>query len=280
MELITGRLSGAVVDPDSGRAPARWLQGYVLAFLVAEVAGLLLGPVVGSVLYAGICFTLINHYLTRVLAAGSPRDAGPRAGLVLPVLLVLGLVAASRLAAMSTVVLEPAWYGGYAFAAIPLVAGLLYLHRTRGAFDLGDWPALGRPDRHQVAIAALGVPLAALAFAAGLTRPELDWWDLGWAIYLGVPLFALSGAAEELLYRGLLQPMLGRLLGTSGIVAATVVYTITHADIDPGTLIILVGANIAFGQLVRRTGSLTGVCAAHAVLNVVLGLVLPYWWPH
>ena len=93
-------------------------------------------------------------------------------------------------------------------------------------------------------------------------------------------MFALGGAAEELLFRGLLQPLFAGLLAGSGILATTVLYAVTHADLDPGTLAVLVGANVAFGRFVRSTGSLTGVCVAHAALNVLLALVLPYWWPH
>ena len=255
--------------------PGAWVWRYLLAFFAVEVAGLLFGRGTCSALYAVLCFALINHHLALVLGWGP--DSGPRAALARPpVLLVLVVLAASRLGAMSTAWFDPAWYGGYAVAAVLLAAGLFYLHRTH----LGARPLLGRLDNHQVRIAALGLPLAALAFAVTSPRTELDHWDMGTAVYLGVTLFALGGVAEELLYRGLLQPLFGSLLGTSGILATTVLYAVTHADLDPGTLVVLVGASVAFGQLVRRTGSLTGVCVAHAVLNVFLALVLPYWWPH
>jgi len=289
MPLTTGsaRAADRVVH-DSLRArfsrtlllqPALWVRGYVLAFLVAEVAGLTLGPTVASALYAVICFALVNHHLALVL--DWDRGAGARTIMTRPpAMLLLATVACSRLAALSTVLLDPAWYGGYAIAAIPLCAGLLYFYLNRQGLHLHDWPPRGRFDRRQVAIAAMGAPLGVLAFATGLARPELDWWDMGWAIYVGVPLFALSGAAEELLYRGLLQPLLGRLLGSTGVVATTLIYTVTHADIDAGMLVTLVVANIVFGQLMRRTGSLVGVCAGHALLNVVVGLAMPYWWPH
>ena len=270
---LDGALAGirrAMVDQ-----PGAWVWRYLLAFGATEVAGLLFGRAAGSVLYAVLCFTLINHHLALVLGWGP--DSGPRTALGRPpVLLVLAVLAASRLGAMSTAVFDPAWYGGYAVAAIPLAAGLIYLHRT----DPAARPHLGRLDNRQAGIAALGVPLAALAFAATMPRTELDHWDLGAAVYLGVALFALGGAAEELLYRGLLQPLFGHLLGTSGILPTTLLYAATHADLNPGTLVVLVGANVAFGQQARRTGSLTGVCIAHAVLNVLLALVLPYWWPH
>jgi membrane protease YdiL (CAAX protease family) len=255
--------------------PGAWVWRYLLAFLAAEVGGLLLGRGAGSALYAVLCFALINHHLALVLPWGP--DTGARAALARPaVLLVLAVLAVSRLGSVSTAAFDPAWYGGYAVATIPLAAGLSYLYRTQ----LVTWPHLGRLDISAAGIAALGVPIAAVAFAATLPRPELGHWDMGPVVYLGVALFALGGAGEELLYRGLLQPLFGSLLGTSGIAATSLLYAATHGDLDAGTLVVLVAANIAFGQFARRTGSLTGVCIAHAVLNVFLALVLPYGWPH
>lgn len=86
----------------------------------------------------------------------------------------------------------------------------------------------------------------------------LRWWD-------AVLLAALSGVAEEMLFRGAMQPTLG--LVPTSVLFALVHWPATRALI-PWTL--SAGAlGLAFGWAAEASGHLAGPIAAHFVVNVI-----------
>jgi membrane protease YdiL (CAAX protease family) len=257
---------------------AVWVRRYLALLLVVEVIIRIWGSLPGSVLYALVVLLLVNHQLVVDAAWGNGWTTG-QTGLrdLRPVFLVLSLTAIARLSALAMDRIPDVWFGGYGLAVLPMSVALWWLPRVRGLSSSLPWGVL---NRRQAAVALVGVPLALGGFLATRPRAELDWWDLTWQLWLAVGLFALSGALEEWFFQGFVRGALGSALGTSGAGASALLYASCHGNIALGALAALVLANIVFGVLARRTGSLVGACLGHALLNVLLAFVLPYIWPH
>jgi len=159
---------------------------------------------------------------------------------------------------------------GYWFPALVIALAIVGLLLFRRPFVAG-------PARPGLTIAALPAGIVALAAAIGLaaaagaveqrSRP-----DVSWGLFLGGTLLIVAKAfGEELLFRGLLQPILCRAWGAfAGIVMAALAFMAIHVIggwRDPVSL-----ANIAlgggwFGLLAWRTGGILAPTLAHAAYN-------------
>jgi hypothetical protein len=100
-------------------------------------------------------------------------------------------------------------------------------------------------------------------------------------IALGIALTGLQAGAEEVLFRGWLQPALIARIGVpGGVLAGAVVFAAFHAisaTSDPISLANLVLGGLWFGLLALRSGGILAPLAAHFAYNVIedcgLGLV-------
>lgn len=154
-----------------------------------------------------------------------------------------------------------------AFIALIAIVGSILL---RQPLRLGGEP---RP----VALAALPVGLIApaivlaLAAAAGAVTFSAGTFA-GFALFLGGTLLIVAKAlGEELLFRGLLQPLLCRAWGVPlGIAAASIAFTVIHVVggwRDPVSLLNITLASGWFGLLAWRTGGILAPSLAHAGYN-------------
>lgn len=229
-----------------------------------------LNTTAGAALCAALVAVLLNHHVVTV---GSEPDAGGTVGSASDargVFLVLALIPlAGVLAVVMPIanVIPAAWP---LLTAAPLILALVLTARQLDPRR----EAVGLTLRHpvyQVLIALLGVPLGYLAYV-GLRPPVLDGGALGLA---AVSLTALA-FAEELLFRGLLQPRLCRLYGAAGI-AVTAVLSATVAlgahSLAYGVFAAIVAGG--FGLAAARTGSIAGTTAARAMMFVGLLIVWP-----
>lgn len=253
-----------------------WVRRYFAILVVVELIVRIWGSLPGSVLYAVVVLLLVNHQLIVDTAWRTSTEAQTGVRELTPVFLVLAVAAVARLSALAMSGVLDVWFGGYGLAALPMSVALWRLRGVRGLPSSLSW---GVPNGRQAAVALVCVPLALSGFLASRSRPELDWWDLTWQLWLSVALFGLAGAVDEWFYQGFVRGALGATFGTSGAGASALLYAICHGDIGLAALSTLVLANVIFGILARRTGSLVGACAGHAALNVLLVLVLPFWWP-
>ena len=93
-----------------------------------------------------------------------------------------------------------------------------------------------------------------------------------------VYMVAFVGLGEELLFRGLVQRDMMKLLGTKwGLLGASLMFMVMHLtwrSIPELGFTFLVG--MLLGYLYYRTGSLTAPIIAHGVSNTILVAVLPY----
>jgi hypothetical protein len=263
--------------------PATWVRRHLALLTAAELVFHLWGRLPGALAYAVVCLLLLNHQMVRDFAWGSSvavdrEDQGPTSRAApSPIFLVLSIVALTRVASLATGGFSTTWFGGFAFASIPMALALRRFSRLCGAQPLRAW---GNPSWQQALVAAAAVPLALVGVLASHPRPALDWWDLTWQFWVMVCLFAASGVLDEMFYQAVVGPSLGDVMGTSGAVGCAFLYAVTHADAELGVLLAMVAANVVFGLAVRRTGLLVGACTGRALLNVLIVLILPYWLPH
>jgi len=93
--------------------------------------------------------------------------------------------------------------------------------------------------------------------------------------YVTIVLVLMVGFVEELLFRGLLQASLERLLPPWQAIGATsVIFSLMHIGwMNPLEVLLAYGAGIVFGYLAKATGSLIAPMIAHGFGNLVLYLI-------
>lgn len=137
-------------------------------------------------------------------------------------------------------------------------------------------------DRLRFGVMAAGS--LALAFAAGQTlsqwvtthagngpgdssASDADPWLLSLALYL-----LLAPVAEELVFRGLLYPLLLQLTGVPvAVLLSTTVFSLLHGD--PAQIVAVVPLSIVLALLYERTGSILIVITAHLAFNLAALLI-------
>jgi membrane protease YdiL (CAAX protease family) len=159
--------------------------------------------------------------------------------------------------------------GGIVFLALAL--GLLAGIKPLGSIH---WSA---PD---AAWGAAGIlPMLAAFFAApGLRQIVIDllgrllslcrWYDL-------LLLSALAGLGEELLFRGVLQPWMGRLHPLAGLIGANVLFGLMHA-VSPGYALLATAFGFYLSWLVDGPGepNLLRPIVAHGLYDFVALLLI------
>lgn len=104
------------------------------------------------------------------------------------------------------------------------------------------------------------------------SRPDLWWWGVVIGVTVGAPV------VEEVIYRGLLQNGLRRVLGSGwgAVLVTSVVFTIVHAGaVDWRGMPVLMVLSIGLGIVYARTGRLLAPIAMHSAFNAVnIGLAL------
>jgi membrane protease YdiL (CAAX protease family) len=120
---------------------------------------------------------------------------------------------------------------------------------------------------------ALGSLLAALGGEDLVPRkaPQLVAWMAGLPVAVRVALSLSAGVAEELLFRGLLQPRVGAAL-------ATVLFVLAHGVYEqPLMLVGLTWVSLVFATLVGRHGTVWPAMVAHALFDLIQLLVVIPW---
>jgi len=187
----------------------------------------------------------------------------------------------------------------------PLVVGLAQLVSAAIAIGLGVAVAFeDTPYREALAIRPVGSAVAVLAVTAGLglafplrevavlaadlapaiapdpahalelaRRLRID--GLVDALVIPLCLVAIPALAEELLFRGLIQPGLGEKLGDRPALALTaLLFGLVH--LSPIAIVYATLAGLALGWLRLRTGSVLPSIALHGAVNAT-PILLPAW---
>lgn len=199
------------------------------------------------------------------LAQRSPLGIGDPAARLLPAIALLPLMRLLSLT-MPVPALPPiAWIalaGAPLLFAVPVTARLLIL----SVRDLG----LATPPR-----SAFTYAVVVLSFAMGLVIAQLA--PAGTGIRFDSPaaagLVALTAVSfgaipEELVFRGIIQPLMTRHIGRIGIAVATLGFAATYLGTGSALVVVLMAVvGLAYGNDVARTGSLWGPLVGHSVLT-------------
>lgn len=123
------------------------------------------------------------------------------------------------------------------------------------------------------ALTLLGVPLMALGL--GLVGWQPKWPEQLW-LWLAVNL-AVAVLAEELLFRGLLQPHLVRRFGVRlGIGLTTLLFAAVHLPFSPLFAMVAGVAGLGYGLLFHFSGRISLAIALHGAVNLLHVLLLSY----
>jgi membrane protease YdiL (CAAX protease family) len=193
---------------------------------------------------------------------------------------VLGSRAAGSILSSMTHVPAP-WPGVVAslvfrlivYAPLAIIAVGACLADRRSPWLSGAKPGLAAPFGVLVSAGgfALAVALAALAGDVGAAPVQLSGAAGIAAIVSGVVLFALQCTAEELYFRGWLQPLLCARWGASaGVLVTALLFAGLHlagGARAPVSLINLFLGGLLFGLLALRTGGLWAPVLAHFAWN-------------
>ena len=249
-----------------GRALAIPVRAVVVGYAGATAGALALQglapPLVGTIACAVLVPWLLVHH---AMAADSRMDA----------LLALALLPLAAILAVAMPIEEVSPWLWPALAGAPVLLGVALTARRLGIGRPGLGLIRGAVST-QARIGAAGVPLGLLAYL--VVRPDRIEAGLGPAAVVGaaVVVGVFAGAGEELLLRGLLQPLLVRLTGRSGIAWTAALSAALYAGTRSVAAVVLVGAlSVLAGGLVQRTGAIAGVGVAHGVI-VATALVV---WP-
>jgi uncharacterized protein len=219
-----------------------------------------LNTTTGAILCALLVVVLLNHHLASL---GAEFDSSG-VFLVLALLPLAGLLSVVMPVAHVSPAAWPLVVGAPLLLALVLAAEQLGLGRDRVGLTL-KYPA------YQLGIGALGIPLGLLAFV-GL-RPE----PLSGSVALAVVALSVLAFAEELLFRGLLQPALCRLYGAAGIEVTSLLSASVALGVHslPYALFVWL-VSMGFGVATERTGSIAGTTVARTLMFIGLLIV----WPH
>lgn len=264
-EPVANEGTGALVSAQA------FVLAAVVAIIGAEALIAFVDPLIGVALDAVIIAVLAGHrYVFAPRGTQAPPPAIALACVALSLLPILRLLSFTLPAKK---LVEITWYE---LIGAPILAVLLILCRID--------PDLGRLARNrgriltQGAIASTGIPLGLAGFL--ITRePALDAGSRALTYVLGpVVLVAFAALTEELLFRGAVTVALERIVGPwVALAGSALMFAAFHLDGGHLTYVPFAAAyGLAFGLAVRRTGSLTGVAAAHGLLNVGMIVV----WPH
>jgi membrane protease YdiL (CAAX protease family) len=242
-------------------------------FLVAVLVGEFLinvSPAATAIIDALVVVAALTQF---GWAQRSPLAIGDTAGRLLP---AVALVALMRLLSLTMPVpsLPPVMWivlaGGPLLVAVAATARLLVLN----ARDLG----LTRRPRSvfTVSVIVLSAPAGLLL---GAVAPYNPIEGVGSPMFSGLVAAAVVSCAvipEELVFRGILQPLLSARVGRLSVIVATLAFAATYVGSGSVVVVALLGfAGLAYGVDAARTGSLWGPLLGHSILSVTATVIGP-----
>ena len=165
------------------------------------------------------------------------------------------------------------------------LAGLIEGGTVLGALALAALVGIDPWERFQWRLDAVGIgligtlPLFAVYFVARGTRSvavELMGQPLSRCTWYDLLLLALlAGVGEELLFRGVLQPSLGKISPLVGLLGANLLFGIVHA-VTPVYALLATGIGIYFSWLIYGFGepNVLRAMVAHGVYDFVAFLLI------
>ncbi|MCP4536811.1 MAG: CPBP family intramembrane metalloprotease [Chloroflexi bacterium] len=148
-------------------------------------------------------------------------------------------------------------------------------------------------SRLELGLTLKALPLQAVVAFTGLSLGYIEYRilqpvplasSLSWKELWGPALILLvcTGFIEELIFRGMMQVAVTRVLGSIwGVVYVALIFAVLHVGYQSLFDVVFVfGVALFFGLVKERTGSLLGVTLAHGMTNILLFLTLPLGMNH
>jgi len=246
---------------------------YLLAIAVAEVVTVFVQPVWGIVCHAIVLVAVVTHSAL----AGDYRYRHLVLSLALvPLVRIISL--SMPLVNIPQILWYPIIYAPLLVAAI-VVVRILGLRAREVGFSFSSFPV-------QLAVGLSGLLFGVAEYFILAPEPmiiELIWQE----IWLPALIFLMcTGFVEEFIFRGVLQRTAVEAFGGWGIVYVSLLFATVHLvhylEIGLTGILIDIGFVFAvalfFGWVVKRTGSLFGVTLAHGITNILLYLVVPFFF--
>ncbi|TBU86457.1 CPBP family intramembrane glutamic endopeptidase [Phytopseudomonas dryadis] len=164
--------------------------------------------------------------------------------------------------------------------ATPYVLRLSWDKLLVGSTLLAWWLGQRRADAVSTRLALLTAAatlllVPALALMLGLVGWQVKWPEDLW-LWLLVNL-GVAVLAEELLFRGLLQPRLIRLLGLwPGLLGTALLFGAAHLAFSPLFALVAAVAGLGYGLAFHYSGRLSLAIALHGAVNLLHLLLLSY----
>ena len=249
------------------------VAAYGIAFLIAEIMIAYVNLIAGAALHAIILITAVQHGILWERSRSWRRHG--LYGDMMTFLLCWPLADLTRLAGIGLPLDHLALEIRPGIVALVLEVGVVSVLRASALSweDLGLWHPEARPE---LLMGAAGLPLGLIAFML-TSRSNLGQTRGVVAIVVSAALVACVGAAEEMIFRGLLQKACVGILGWVGV-PFTAVLSAAPLLSDRSLGVFLYGFLVAllFGLWVYRRRNLMGVVIAHGVLAATMSVI----WPH
>jgi len=246
---------------------------YLVAITAAEVVTIFGQPVWG----------IVGHTVILIAAIAYPSVATEHPHRKL--LLSLALVPLVRIMSLSLPLADIPQIWWYPAIYVPLAAAAVMAIRVMDYRT--DQVGLTFKFTSGWILIQLAVALTGIAFGIAeyfILAPQAMIAELTWqSIWLPALLFLLCvGFVEEFIFRGVLQRSAVDAFGSWwGILYVSLMFAILHIGflswIDVYVFFVLVIAAF-FGWVVNKTGSLLGVTLSHGISNILLHLVLPFFF--
>ncbi len=241
---------------------------YLLAVTLAELVTIFYMPVWGIVCHLLILAALLLHS-----SLGFPDKYHYRR-----LVLSLALVPLVRVISLSMPLVNIPQLWWYPIIYTPLLAAAFLAVRILD-YSLADVGLRIRLLPVQLVVALSGFLFGVAEYL--ILRPEPLIAELTWqGIWLPALILLVStGFVEEFIFRGVLQRTAVEAFRWWGIVYVGLLFAVLHVGFLSWLDIIFVfGVALFFGWVVKKTGSLFGVTLAHGLTNIMLLLVLPFFF--
>jgi membrane protease YdiL (CAAX protease family) len=251
-------------------APAPLVLAYLVLVAAALALPVLASPLSGAIANAVLLLVLLEH--RRYFLLERPRPAAATMATALGALALVPLLTLLSFA----LALDRTSAGAYALIGAPAVLAVVLAARTlQPGRSLRDWAGTRFP--RQAVVAASGIPLGLAGFALLEPGPLAGSPSGAALIGAAVIVFVVAGVVEEAIFRGLLQPALGDVLGpAAGTAAASLLFAAAYLGAGSAEAVAFFAVLGALaGAWVQRTGDLAGVAAAHGLLASGLIVVWP-----
>jgi len=246
---------------------------YLLAIVAAEVVTVFYMPVWGVVCHIAILVSVLLH---SAIVSESHRQQLILSLALVPLVRIISL--AMPLSNVPQIWWYPIIYASLLAAAVMVVRILGYRARDVGlSFRLFPVQAV--------------VVLSGFLFGVAeyfILTPEPMIIELTWQeVWLPSLIFLVcTGFVEEFIFRGVLQRTAVGAFGGWGIVYVSLLFAVVHlihySAVGLTRVLMDIGFVFAvalfFGWAVKKTGSLFGVALAHGITNILLYLVIPFFF--